>query len=136
MALSRNRNAERCPGETVCTDGGRIWQERRTAQAELPVLTICEGDGERPPCPLLWSKEGQATPDLLHCAAQAYRLHRLAENGATFAYPDALTPMEWAIVDAFAIARIDTDNKDAEARNADAEANAAIQRLEAAKRRR
>lgn len=99
-------------------------------------MTICEGDGDSiKECPLLLTKPGQVSPELQKWASTAYRLARLKEYGATYAYPDALRPAEWAALDGIALGRIEDEGRDREAKQADAAEQAMIARLEAAKGR-
>lgn len=100
-------------------------------------MSICEGDGDKiERCPLLYTKPGYVEPDIKRWASVATRLSRLKEGGAVYAYPDGLTPAEWAAIDALQLARIEADNKDQDTQGAAAVESAAINRLEAAKKRR
>lgn len=100
------------------------------------MLTICEGDGdERKPCPLLYSKPGYVTPDLLYWGGVAFRLSRLKEGGAVYAYPDALRVAEWCALDCLMIAKIEADNQDGETKQEQQVKNAMVARLDAAKKR-
>lgn len=102
----------------------------------MPVLDICEGDGdERPACPLLVSKPGFASPELQFWALQATRLTRLKEAGAVFTYPDALRVAEWAALDAAMLARIEAENEGQQEKQSEAVENAMAARLTAAKNR-
>jgi hypothetical protein len=49
----------------------------------------------------------------------ALRLDRLRETGATFSYPDALTPVQWAALDALTIARRRDQQEDFESKRQD-----------------
>lgn len=101
------------------------------------MLSICEGDGDKiERCPLVFTKPGYVTPEIQRWAAVATRLSRLKEGGAAYAYPDGLTPAEWAAIDALQLARIENDSQDSETRQTEVATDAAITRLEAAKRRR
>lgn len=126
----RREKGEACPGEEKCTETGRIYDERRrSSKPDLPILTICNG------CPLLPTKQSEQPADLSHWVAIALRLERLKEGGAVYAYPDALTPSEWAAVDALKIARAEEEeaaSKDRQNQQSDA---AAIARMEALQRR-
>lgn len=40
------------------------------------------------------------SPEIAQAAIVGARLHRLSEGGATFSYPDSLSPYEWTAIDA------------------------------------
>lgn len=130
MRVRRERN-EACPGEDTCTEGGRIFDERRrTGRPELPIVQICAA------CPLLPTKQSLHPPEMSYWTSTALRLERLKEAGAVYAYPDALTVGEWAALDALKIARAEAEDESAKERAAQQSEQAAIARLEALQRRR
>jgi len=130
LRVRRERN-EACPGEEACTEGGRIYDERRrSSRPDLPILTICNG------CPLLPTKASEQPADLSHWVSIALRLERLKEGGAVYAYPDALTPGEWAAMDALKMARAEDDDHANRDRAEKQSAAAETARIEALRQRR
>ena len=53
------------------------------------------------------TKPGSQPPHLAEAISQVLRLDRLREGGARFQFPDALTPLEWAAIDALQCSRIE-----------------------------
>jgi len=89
-----------CPGEEECTKSGRIF-ERREYDRELPVLRVCHGSEEfgEPECEALVTKPTNHPPHLTQAIAAAYELSEISR--ATYAWPDALEPVEWSCLRAF-----------------------------------
>lgn len=89
-----------CPGEEECTKSGRIF-ERREYDRELPVLRVCHGSEEHgePECEALETKPTNHPLHLTHAIATAYELTEIKD--ATYAWPDALEPVEWSCLRAF-----------------------------------
>lgn len=93
-------------------------------------MQICGG------CPLLPTKQSLHPPELSYWTSTALRLERLKEAGAVYAYPNALTPGEWAALDALKIARAEAEDESAKERAAQQSEQAAMARLEALQKRR
>jgi hypothetical protein len=90
-----------CPGEEeCCREGGRIF-ERREYDKELPVLRVCHGSEEfgEPECEALETKPSNHPPHLTQAIATAFELTEI--DHATYAWPDALEPVEWVCLRAF-----------------------------------
>jgi hypothetical protein len=89
-----------CPGEEECCREGRIF-ERREYDRELPVLRVCHGSDEfgEPECDALETKPSNHPPHLTQAIASAYELTEI--DRATYAWPDALEPVEWACMRAY-----------------------------------
>lgn len=96
----------------------------------MPILQICAA------CPLLPTKASEQPPDLARWLATATRLERLKEAGAVYAYPDALTPGEWAALDGVKLGRLDAEEDAAKEKAGQQSADAAMARLQAAQQRR
>lgn len=127
----RRETNEHCPSEERCEEGGRIFMERRRFRNDaLPILTICNG------CPLLPTKTSEQPQDLAHWSSVALRLERLKEAGAVYAYPDALTPAEWAALDALKLGRLEADDEAAKEKASQQAEQATVTRLQAAQNRR
>jgi hypothetical protein len=90
-----------CPGEEECTKSGRIFERREYEGPELPVLRVCHGSEEfgEPECEALITKPTEHPPHLTQAIATAYELTELKR--ATYAWPDALEPVEWSCMRAF-----------------------------------
>lgn len=106
LEIQRDLKGEQCPGEAVCEKSGFIAQ-RRQRQPEMAILDICND------CHLRHTKPGSQPAHLAEAIASVLRLDRLREGGAGFSFPDGLTPLEWAAVDALQCARIE-DQRTAE----------------------
>ena len=85
-----------CPGEEECSKSGRIFERREYEGPELPVLRVCHGSEEfgEPECEALTTKPSHHPPHLTQAIATAYEHGEL--DDATYAWPDALEPVEWA----------------------------------------
>lgn len=85
-----------CPGEEECCKSGRIFERREYEGQELPILRVCHGSEEagEPECEALETKPSNHPPHLTQAIATAYELNEL--DDATYAWPDALEPVEWA----------------------------------------
>lgn len=86
-----------CPGEEECCQkGGRIFERREYEGQELPILRVCHGSEENgePECEALETKPSNHPPHLTQAIATAYEHSELED--ATYAWPDALEPVEWA----------------------------------------
>ena len=105
-------------------------ERRRFRNDDLPVLTICQE------CPLLPTKASEQPQDLAHWSSVALRLERLKEAGAVYAYPDALTPGEWAALDALKLGRLEADDEAAKEKASQQGTDATVARLQAAQNRR
>jgi hypothetical protein len=91
-----------CPGEEECSkEGGRIFERRYYEGSELPVLRVCHGSEElgEPECEALITKPSHHPPHLTQAIATAYELTEIER--ATYAWPDALEPIEWVCLRAF-----------------------------------
>lgn len=92
-----------CPGEEECSrsETGRIFEQRQYHGAELPVLRVCHGSEELglPECEALITKPSHHPPHLTQAIASAYEHAELEES--TYAWPDALEPIEWSCLRAF-----------------------------------
>jgi hypothetical protein len=64
-------------------------------------------------------EDSSAPGHLFAVIVEALRLDRLRETGATFSYPDALTPVQWAALDALTIARRRDQQEDFESKRQD-----------------
>lgn len=89
-----------CPGEEECCEKGRIF-ERREYDKDLPILRVCHGSEEHgePECEALETKPSHHPPHLTQAIATAYELTEIEH--ATYAWPNALEPVEWACLRAF-----------------------------------
>jgi hypothetical protein len=88
-----------------------------------PVETTCEG------CPLKATKPGGEPQELAFWINTALELDALKEQGARFAYPEALDSREWVSIKALGIARAKAQDKESKKRAADAHQRAEQQRL-------
>jgi len=108
LAVNRELKGERCPGEEQCSRNGPLFKYRGR-----PVEDVCAG------CNLRHTKP-EATP-LIQAQNTALELEELQACGATFAYPDALTPYQWACRKALYRARAEDDAKQEKKRAAQEE---------------
>jgi hypothetical protein len=90
-----------CPGEEECCREGRIFERREYEGPELPILRVCHGSEEfgEPECEALETKPSNHPPHLTQAIAAAYELTEI--DRATYAWPDALEPVEWACMRAY-----------------------------------
>ncbi len=108
LASNRELKGERCPGEGPCAQTGVLFKYSKSGRT---IDQICGG------CNLRHTKP-DASP--LNAAQNtALEIEELQQIGATFAYPDALTPYQWACRKALHRARqedeaIQTKKRDAE----------------------
>ena len=89
LETRRKQDGRSCPGEEICAHTGPLRDKSR------PIEEICSA------CPLLPTKPGNIPSHLAMAVIAALRLDRLQEGGSTFAYPDALSPVEWAALSRF-----------------------------------
>ena len=85
--MRKSNNGELCPGEDKCrtTPWKPLWK-----RDEVMTQEICRG------CKLVDSKPGNQPRDLAEAISTAIELDQVKECGGTFAYPDGLTPFQWA----------------------------------------
>lgn len=114
---------ERCPGEEPCTETPRA--RLYTMRGKEPVETTCEG------CPLKATKPGGEPVELMAWINTALDLDALKEQGARFAYPEALDSREWVAMKALGIARGKAQEKDSKRREQERREQAERQRLQA-----
>lgn len=117
--MRRQNGGKACPGEEVCALTGPLRDKSR------PIEVICQG------CNLRHTKPGSQPGHLSVLIIEAMRLEELKEAGATFAYPDTLSPLEWCCLQAIKRARRKDEEKDMESRRKKTEANSEQARLEA-----
>lgn len=67
------------------TKGKPLWKH-----PDVPEDEVCRG------CPFLATKPEAVPPDIAEHVAAALGLAELQRGGAAFAYPNGLTPLEWA----------------------------------------
>ena len=116
-----------CIGEERCSEIGLIAEMR---ELELPILEICSG------CKFRDTKPGSEPQHLTRAISAALELDELHRAGATFAFPDVLTPYEWTLRRAITTAR-EADEADViEERQQKAAEDQDRARLEAMRRRR
>lgn len=107
LTALRNLKGRRCPGEMECSESGRISE---FADSGLTVLEICHGTETSTPCELRGTKPPTEPPLLLDGINAALDLEKLHEGGATFAYPDSLSPRQWAALRALRDARREAED--------------------------
>src|SRR5262249_6636754 len=117
---TRRLNSGRgCPGEEVCALTGPLRDKSR------PIEAICAG------CPLKATKPGAQPGHLSAPIIETLRLDDLKQAGATFAYPDALSPLGWAGLRALQGARAKDQEKDWQQRRKSQDEHSEQARLEA-----
>jgi hypothetical protein len=89
-----------------------------------PIEVICQG------CPLRHTKPGTQPGHLSTLIIEVLRLDELKESGATFAYPETLSPLEWAGLQALQRARRRDQEKDMQDRRKKSEQDKEQARLE------
>lgn len=114
LEIQRSLKGEQCPGEVPCEEDGFIFRHRQR-EPEKAIADIC-GD-----CHLRLTKPGSQPPHLAEAISQVLRLDRLREGGAQYQFPNALTPLEWAAIDALQMARIEDGRQADMERQRDAE---------------
>lgn len=80
-------DGESCPGAETCSNTKGKPLNRYPNRDETEV---CKG------CPLFPTKPEAVPEELATHVADALTLSELQRSGATFAYPDSLTAVEWA----------------------------------------
>jgi len=130
LDLIRSLDYQTCPGEDKCEseETGVIFTALKYDPGE-PIDAICGR------CKLLETKPGQEPPQLTQAIVRANELDALRSAGATFAYPDALTPFEWACIAALQAGRNLSEANAHRERQAKAEEEARRADLEQKRRR-
>jgi len=119
-----------CPGEDKCeSEETGVIHKARQYDPDEPIDAICGR------CKLLETKPGQEPPQLTQAIVRANELDALRSAGATFAYPDALTPFEWACIAALQDGRNLSEANGVRERQAKAEAEQKRAELDKARRR-
>jgi hypothetical protein len=90
-----------------------------------PIEKICGG------CDLRHTKPGSQPGHLSALIVETLRLDELKEGGATFAYPDALSALQWLSIQALVTARRKDQENDYQMRRKDQAQNAETARLQA-----
>src|SRR5262244_1971176 len=119
LETRRLNGGKACPGEEVCALTGPLRDKSR------PIEAICAG------CPLNATKPGAQPGHLSALIIETLRLDDLKQSGATFAYPDVLSPLQWEGLRALQRARAKDQEKDWQARRKNAEQQSEQGRLEA-----
>lgn len=125
LETRRQNGGKACPGEEVCEVAGAPGGLVGLRDKSRPIEAVC---GQ---CPYRHTKPGNQPGHLSTLIVETLRLDELKEAGATFAYPDTLTPLQWAGLQALQHARAKDREKDFQSRKAQAEQNSAQAQLEA-----
>lgn len=128
LDLTRSLQYERCPGEAKCAEVGRI-RDIRSRAPDTPIDAICAA------CHLNETKPGNEPTHLTPAILTAQELDILHAGGATFAYPDALSPTEWICLKALQHARRIDQEREQQHRMQQEKNSAERARLEAIRRR-
>lgn len=86
-------------------------------------------------CPLRQTKPGTEPEELIRWITMALDLDALKEQGASFAYPETLSPREWLVMKALGSARAKEREKESRRRDGEARERSEIARLEALRNR-
>ena len=87
LRLNEELKGERCPGEERC---------RNTFGKPLFIQRHSEPEAVCPGCRFYETKPGMQPRHMVDAVNTALELDTVKECGGTFAYPDALTPYQWA----------------------------------------